>query len=226
MPQKRNIPIKCERCGGDGFATKHDLKVGKGRFCSYKCVHQTNRKITECPRCGKINEYKLSAFSNKEGLRYCSKTCAYASRNKIPISERVFKYIIKGENETDCWKWTGAKTFNGYGRIRSECGKKTLTVSRIIYEIFNGPILNKVCVLHSCDNPQCSNPKHLFLGTMKENTHDMIAKGRHNFTSQKKYFTKEEKLIAHRLSDKKYRENKKIKLEQNKRSVICQQSRT
>ena len=33
-------------------------------------------------------------------------------------------------------------------------------------------------VMHKCDNPDCCNPEHLIIGTPKENTQDMIAKGR------------------------------------------------
>ena len=55
---------------------------------------------------------------------------------------------------------------------------------RLAYEYLNGPIptgnhYGTMCVLHKCDNPKCVNPSHLKLGTPKDNTLDMLDKGRH-----------------------------------------------
>lgn len=47
--------------------------------------------------------------------------------------------------------------------------------------INNGPIPEGLWVLHSCDNPPCNNPDHLFIGNRQDNVNDMIAKGRKPF---------------------------------------------
>jgi hypothetical protein len=80
--------------------------------------------------------------------------------------------------ETDCWEYHGARKRSGYGVIGTSNRKLTRT-HRIAYEFFIGPITDdKPHVLHHCDNPPCFNPDHLFTGTPKDNTKDMLSKGR------------------------------------------------
>lgn len=81
------------------------------------------------------------------------------------------------ESSNGCWMWLKATSKLGYGRLAGTYAH------RISYEVFNGPIPAKLCVCHTCDNPPCVNPSHLFLGTCKDNTQDCIRKGR--FTSLK-----------------------------------------
>lgn len=73
-----------------------------------------------------------------------------------------------------CWLWQGLKTAKGYGRY----GKGGRRAHRIAYSEFIGEIPSGLLVLHSCDNPSCVNPNHLFLGTSADNTKDMVTKGR------------------------------------------------
>jgi HNH endonuclease len=51
-------------------------------------------------------------------------------------------------------------------------------VHRFVWEHINGPIPDGLNVLQSCDNPPCSRPSHLFLGTHTDNMRAMIAKER------------------------------------------------
>lgn len=75
-----------------------------------------------------------------------------------------------------CHEWTGVMNNNGYGQFNVS-GRKTLA-HRIAWELSNGPIPEGMCVLHTCDNPACCNPAHLWIGTQIDNIRDMESKGR------------------------------------------------
>jgi hypothetical protein len=49
---------------------------------------------------------------------------------------------------------------------------------RFAWELAYGPIPDGLWVLHHCDNPPCVNIDHLYLGTVKDNTADMMRRGR------------------------------------------------
>lgn len=77
-----------------------------------------------------------------------------------------------------CWIWTLGCFSSGYGRFTFD--KKTYRAHRIAYFLTNGNIPDGYLICHKCDNPKCVNPSHLFAGTSKENTRDMIEKCRLN----------------------------------------------
>ena len=85
----------------------------------------------------------------------------------------VFGYI---QVSNGCWEWQGNKDMEGYGRISWK--SKMTKAHRLIYELFEMPIPEGLCVLHKCDNPGCVNPDHLFTGTNYDNIADRNAKGR------------------------------------------------
>ncbi len=76
-----------------------------------------------------------------------------------------------------CWPWTWSRTKAGYGQIVYRGAHHY--AHRLAWEMTRGAIPGKLFVLHHCDNPCCCNPSHLFLGTIQDNTADMVAKGRH-----------------------------------------------
>lgn len=99
---------------------------------------------------------------------------------ELPIKERLDKHSIP-VTESGCWLWTGGCDSRGwpflpYGRIWVR--GRTLNAHRVAYEAYLGPIPTGMKVLHKCDTPSCINPEHLMLGTAKDNTRDMMKKGR------------------------------------------------
>lgn len=96
-----------------------------------------------------------------------------------PISERFWLKVSKGESADDCWSWTGGKNEHGYGIIgRGRRGDGFIKAHRLSWELHYGDVPDGLCVLHRCDNPECTNTQHLFLGTKAKNSSDMSSKGR------------------------------------------------
>ena len=92
----------------------------------------------------------------------------------LSIEEKLKRYVIDKHN---CWNWIGSKDRDGYG-VFGHHRNKQIRAHRASYELHIGEIPKEMMVCHSCDNPSCINPQHLFVGTAKDNTQDMIKKQR------------------------------------------------
>ena len=92
----------------------------------------------------------------------------------MSYEERFWAKVDKTES---CWLWRASLSQDGYGQFKLH---GTMRRShRVAWELVYGVVPNGLFVLHSCDNPPCVNPGHLFLGTNTDNMRDCAAKGRH-----------------------------------------------
>lgn len=95
---------------------------------------------------------------------------------KVDLDKVTFRFMAKVvKRDNGCWYWSGMKR-GKYGLVR--IGGRRIAAHRASYQLFVGEISGGLLVCHTCDNPICVNPDHLFLGTYLDNYQDMIEKGR------------------------------------------------
>jgi hypothetical protein len=101
--------------------------------------------------------------------------CHGACAEGLALFDRIMRHV---DASGDCWVWTGAKCLKGYASIKVR--GRVCRAHREMYKLTKGDI-GDMMVCHSCDNPSCVRPEHLFLGTSSDNMRDCVAKGRSVF---------------------------------------------
>lgn len=99
-----------------------------------------------------------------------------AAPDEIAGLEARFWPKVDKRAADECWRWTGATSGQGYGYIR--IARRCVFAHRTSWALSVGLTHFGLGVLHTCDNPPCVNPAHLFLGTNTDNMRDKTAKGR------------------------------------------------
>lgn len=122
-----------------------------GKTSSCGCNSNNNPKILKMKKEGNLSEIEL-------------------------LKERL---LIKCEWNGDCLEWQDCHANDRYGILKYR--KTTIGAHRASWLVHKGKIPKGKWILHSCDNPKCVNPDHLFLGNAQKNTDDMIKKGRSNY---------------------------------------------
>ena len=180
---------KCSICSTE-FKFYSAAKGATGQYCSLQCKGFAFRKkklFKICISCN--NEFQPSI--SYEQKKFCSIACygqSMIGKQKpsfweiAPKEEQLKrlklsfdKYVIRNEN--GCWDWKGSLS-KKYGSLQYGGKYKSISAHRASWLIHKGEIPTGIFICHTCDNPICTNPEHLFLGTAIDNVRDMIKKGR------------------------------------------------
>ena len=148
---RRDIPRVCRECEKvfNFWGTPKDIAKNKGLYCSASCRSSAAGKITQ-------SRY-IPDFMND--------------------LQRFWSFVDKRAPD-ECWPWLGASRKKGYGGF-SIFGS-TIGAHAFSFAIHHTAKINKgQYVCHFCDNRNCVNPAHLWLGSLQENHRDMVQKGRH-----------------------------------------------
>lgn len=190
-------PRPCELCGALFTPEPIQLKRGKGKYCSLSCASRSRHELAR----------NLPADVRRR-----------------MFEERFWPRVHRSDDPDGCWGWMAGKFASGYGAISGTLiGLKTADrAHRASWVLANGPIPDGLFVCHHCDNPPCVRPDHLFLGTVQDNSDDMVRKGRSNTTNiwvaREKLFRENlhlrgEQVASARLTEEKVREMRRLAAE-------------
>lgn len=99
---------------------------------------------------------------------------------RMPAIERFRAKVDSSAGPDGCHVWTGAKTKGGYGTFLGDNDAVVYTHRWILGVDRGEPLASHEWALHKCDNPPCVNPRHLYVGDIRQNVRDAMERGRAN----------------------------------------------
>lgn len=128
-----------------------------------------------CAGCG-VEFRRGREHAGRTERKFCTRAC-FDLHHPQTLTQALERYVVR--RPLGCWEWTGPTVRDGYGVVNSY-GRRGIGAHRASWIVHRGTIPPGLHVLHRCDNPPCTNPDHLFLGTTKDNVRDLWDKGRGN----------------------------------------------
>lgn len=138
--------------------------------------------IEPCQVCGTPFRLKAYVAADPQRGKFCSPPCYWKHRTTLrrPMADRLWPKVDQSGGPAACWPHhEKGRRPKGYGTIGTGGRNgQDIAASRAAWIVTYGPIADGLYVLHTCDNPPCCNPAHLFLGTPSDNMADKVNKGR------------------------------------------------
>jgi hypothetical protein len=161
--------------------TDTDLRVLVSWLPAWEELGPVSSEIEQTWR--KLRELRAQAAEIKARL---STTCPL---DLSPLEIRLWSKVDVIDDDTSCWEWKNSRRPkpDNYGQFRwtNPITKKTevAAASRVALFLTTGELPDHAC--HTCDNPPCCRPAHLYDGTHIENMRDRLARGRYGTGDQR-----------------------------------------
>ncbi len=158
----------------------YDLHGQKFNRLTVKDLHHVNERknrvwICECDCENKTITYATSVELKRAHKKSCG---CLKSPGEIEYLEQLKKRLIEGSEKVgECILWKGKKSKFGHGRIGYR--KKQFSTHRAAWMAWKGEIPKGKFILHHCDVPHCISIDHLYIGTLKNNSQDMVRRNRY-----------------------------------------------
>lgn len=139
---------------------------------------------------------KYTHATGAELLGPYKKSCGCT--NKPKGTQFNFEKYFEMKSPFECWEWSGVRHYKGYGEFtyREDGIRYKNKAHRLSYMFYvdNTELKTEDFICHTCDNPCCVNPEHLFKGDNQSNVNDKMEKGRHNVPKGEQHWASKLKL--------------------------------